>query len=236
MHDPWTDRLSEYIDGGLAPNEAQALERHLVTCDVCAATHAELRQVVGLARSLEAPPPERDLWTGIAAAIAVPVRPGGGHDAGVVPLRVGRRVTFSMPQLAAAAMLLMALGGGAVWLLVGGSAGTGSRAGAAAQGVIMRSATATDARLVSTPLPSEQRYESDVARLEQALEQARDRLDPATVEIVERSLESIDEAIADARAALDADPGNPHLHWQLESTMQKKLALLRRASGQRVGT
>ena len=67
--------------------------------------------------------------------------------------------------------------------------------------------------------------------LERALEASRERLDPATVEVVESSLEAINQALADARAALEADPANPHLQRQLESTMQKKLALLRRASG-----
>ena len=73
-------------------------------------------------------------------------------------------------------------------------------------------------------------YNSDVAELEQALQQQRGQLDPQTVEVVERSLESIDQAIDDARTALSADPGNPYLHRQLDNNMQKKLDILRRAT------
>lgn len=76
-------------------------------------------------------------------------------------------------------------------------------------------------------------YTQDVTTLERALEENRAELDPATVEIVQRSLESIDRAISDARSALAADPGNPYLHRQLDKTMQKKIDVLRRATGTR---
>jgi hypothetical protein len=49
-------------------------------------------------------------------------------------------------------------------------------------------------------------FTDDVVELERALEQNRAQLDPATVEVIERSLESIDRAIEDARAALAAIP------------------------------
>jgi len=35
MNDQWTDRLSEYVDGGLASGERAALEAHLATCADC---------------------------------------------------------------------------------------------------------------------------------------------------------------------------------------------------------
>lgn len=236
MHDPWTDRLSAYIDDDLTAAEAAALERHLATCDECRVTLDELRQVLAEARTLPQAGPGHDLWPGIAAAIAAERK-----QTDVLPLNAARRrrlslesrFSFSVPQLAAAAMILMSVGAGAVWWLSGG-AGAGTRTAAEASGVILHTATApaTDPRLVSTQPPADvDGYDADIAALERALAGSRDRLDPATIEVVERSLDAIDQAIADARAALESDPANPHLQRQLESTMQKKLALLRRASG-----
>jgi hypothetical protein len=120
-----------------------------------------------------------------------------------------------------------------VWWL----SGAGSRPETAVGAIAHTSDTPpADALLVATAPPSD-RYAADTAELEAALAAARDQLDPATVEVIERSLESIDQAIADARAALDADPDNPFLTRQLDNTMQRRLDVLRRAGRvQRAGT
>ena len=55
-------------------------------------------------------------------------------------------------------------------------------------------------------------------------------LDPATIATVERSLTTIDGAIAEARAALMRDPGNGTLSRLLASSYEQKVTLLRRAS------
>lgn len=226
MNDMWTDRLSEYMDGALSPADTAALERHLTECDDCVTILGELREVVGAAGAAEGILPERDLWSGIAARIEQ------GTD--VLPLRpVARRFSFSLPQLAAAAVVLMAFSGGAVYLLQ-----QDQPAVQTASGTIAQNAAGGAVRLVADEPPAaDPQVVADVAALEQALAESRDRLDPATVEVVERSLESIDVALRAATDALEADPGNPYLHRQLDNTMRKKLDLLRRATGtQRVGT
>ncbi|MEP7028533.1 MAG: zf-HC2 domain-containing protein, partial [Candidatus Eisenbacteria bacterium] len=53
--DPWTDRLSDRIDGSLSDEERSLLDAHLVTCGDCRAALVELERVVALARAL----PER---------------------------------------------------------------------------------------------------------------------------------------------------------------------------------
>jgi anti-sigma factor RsiW len=240
MHDPMNEILSAYVDGELSAAEAADVERHLETCDECASTLAGLRRVVAEARALPACGPAADLWPGIAAAIAE------GREPVVLPLDAARqrrlslqsRFSLSVPQLAAAALILMSFGGAAVWWLSGGPSGGGRMATESTQGVIVQGATAApaDPRLVATrPAAEPPGYEADITVLERSLAASRERLDPATIEIVERSLDAIDDAIAAARSALDADPSNPHLQRQLESTMQKKLAVLRRASGSQRG-
>ena len=42
MSDRWTDRLSEYLDGGVEAAERAELEAHLADCEECAATLEQL--------------------------------------------------------------------------------------------------------------------------------------------------------------------------------------------------
>jgi anti-sigma factor RsiW len=243
-HDPWMDRLSEYLDGDLAPAEAQRLEEHVAGCAACLRTLGELRAVVAAAGSLDHSEPAADLWPGIAAAIAAGLQ--GERAGGVLELRprrvpeerrpgARRGYAFSMPQLAAAAVLLMSLSAGAAWWLAGREPVNGPQTGTI---VHVAGTASSSGRLVEAGAPDDPDAgseragiaASDIAELERTLGVTREQLDPATVEVIERSLEAIDQAIATARAALDADPGNPHLGRQLDNAMRKKLDILRRAN------
>jgi hypothetical protein len=72
-------------------------------------------------------------------------------------------------------------------------------------------------------------YDAAVAELERLLEAGRDRLDSETVAVLEQSLATIDQAIAEARAALQSDPTNFYLSEHLSTTMNQKVRLLRQA-------
>src|SRR5439155_822695 len=76
-------------------------------------------------------------------------------------------------------------------------------------------------------------YDRTVTELEGALDEGRrsGRLDSTTVRVLERSLATIDTAIAQASRALAQDPGNLYLNHHLAETMRRKLDLLRQASG-----
>src|SRR5688572_16204388 len=117
--DVWTDRLSEYIDGELTREEQAALEAHLLACSECGRVLQELRAVVTRARLVVDRPPERDLWAGIAAQVNSPAR---RESASEPPARVviqqKRRISFSIPQLAAASIVLMLLSAGAVYVML----------------------------------------------------------------------------------------------------------------------
>src|SRR6185436_8757209 len=114
MTDRWTDRLSEYLDGELTEIDRIALEAHLPECAECTDTLAELRSVIGRARALDDRPPVRDLWPGVAALIGA--APAARPKAKVLQFR---RVSFSVPQLAAAALALMVGSGAVVYRLAG---------------------------------------------------------------------------------------------------------------------
>lgn len=117
-HDPWTERLSEYVDGELPRHEREALQRHVGECPRCAATLAELRAVLARAQALDDPPPAEDLWPGIEAQIAA----AAARRRAPVPLSFPdwwqRRLDLSLPQLAAAGLLLAGLTAAGMWLLM----------------------------------------------------------------------------------------------------------------------
>jgi hypothetical protein len=72
MHDPWTDRLSEYLDDELAPPERAELDAHLRECLGCRRVLGELRRVTLHAGALRDTPPARPLWPEVAARIGHP--------------------------------------------------------------------------------------------------------------------------------------------------------------------
>jgi anti-sigma factor RsiW len=222
MSDQWMDRLSEYLDGELPDGERVALESHLATCSNCAAVLADLRLVVSRAQQLEQRGPRRDLWPAIAGRIGA--TPPASVEVVELAFRRGpaRRWSFSLPQLAAAAILLMTLSGGTVWLFRSPTLSPTVRAtgplGAGTPAAINASSTAS------------QSYATAVADLERVLATGRGQLDTTTVRVIEQNLAAIDHAIAEAQRALVADPANLYLNTHLAETMRRKLDLLRQAA------
>ena len=72
MSDPWSELLSDYVNGDLAAVEARHLESHLQTCDECREELEEIRRVVSWAASYEPSAPASDPWPAIAARIGHP--------------------------------------------------------------------------------------------------------------------------------------------------------------------
>jgi anti-sigma factor RsiW len=227
MSDMWTERLSDYLDDELAPEERAALAAHLEGCAECSATLADLRRVVARARALESAGPAADLWPGIARRIGAapsPVR--------AMPRERFRRLTFSLPQLLAAGIALMVLSGGSVWLLRPGhtAAGGAPIAAGPASAPAPAPASAGAGTQVSWQRRAAPGYDAAVAELQQVLDQGRGRLDTATVRVLEQNLKVIDQAIEQARRAVAADSANAYLNSHLAETMRWKLDLLRQAA------
>ena len=167
-------------------------------------------------------PPSRDLWPGVMQRLT-PVAPELRRSAG------GRQFTFTLSQLAMAASLLIAVASGVTWLATNRSVLTG---GGPAQEVIQayrEPAGTTGGQIVPANFADAQ-FNAAVSDLERILRDERDRLDPRTVLILERNLKAIDDAITEARMALDQDPANPFLNSHLADARRRKLDLLRHAT------
>ena len=199
----WLNGLAEGILGASARVQA---ERHLVACETC---RAEVESMRALRARLHALPreiePPRDLrpamWQAIDAA-----------------RWRERSVWAARWPLAAAALLLIAV--------------TAVLTFALARGPARSPAVAYDAGApaLSSVLSIADRYETATGELQQIIAEHRDRLSPATLRILEENLRVIDGALAESRAALQADPGNGALSAILISAYERKLDVLRAAT------
>jgi anti-sigma factor RsiW len=215
-HPEWTDQLSDYLDDELTDDERRAVERHVRQCAACAAVLSDLRRVVEAAGSLLPTPPGEHVWQAVSAQVrAMPS----------VSPAIGRRLSFTMPQLVAASVLLALLSGWAALRLMAPQ--PVDPAGSSAS--VSRPA-AVEAVNVGDFEFNDPRYDAAVSELQQALERDRGRLDPETVATVESDLRIIDQALDDARRALINDPANSYLSGHVADTRQRKLDLLRRAA------
>lgn len=213
------EQLSAYLDGDLAGEELARAEAHLAACAECRAELEGLRRLVRRAAALDDRPPERDLWTGIAARLHTP------SSADVLPFAPRkRRLAFTMPQLAAAAVALITISSGAGVVLTRGRAAAGTYASGPDSATAR---TVVDARPADVTLAG---YDSIMAGMEELLRTRRGELDTATVRVVEQSLAVMDVAIRQVRNALARDPNNRYLNGHLQRALDRKLGLLRQAA------
>ena len=209
-----TERLSEYLDDELSPVERQAVDVHLVSCADCRAVLTELALVKDTAASLRDEPslPAVDPWPQVEWRMQ-------GR-------RARRGISLSWPQALAASVALVAVSSGVMWIamrdrvpaapVVAEALDTGPEVGEAVP--------------VTMPDFADAAYESAVRDLRESLDAGRNRLDPQTIQVLEKNLAAIDQAIDQARKALEADPANVSLSSYLASVRRRKLDLLRTAS------
>ncbi len=195
------DRFEAYVAGTLPDAESGAFESHLDGCVACQEALALHHRPLGAVGTLpRSVAPPADLWPGIARALASRRRLRG-------------RVVLPAWLLAAAAVLLVAVSAAGTLLLM--------RRWPPVHPSVQPSSNLT---------ALESQYSAASAELTLALEQARPRLAAGTVATIERSLRIIDAALAESRAALARDPGNPGLAQLVVAAWRQKVDLLRRAT------
>lgn len=206
-------RLDEWVDGTLAAAQAKEVEAHLSTCALCRDRERRLRQVLAHAAALpRSVAPPRDLWPGIARRL--PAERSWWGTAGWGPV-----------ALAAAATVLVAVAA-ALWNgPVPGRVSTVQIPAPSPEALlVVGTAPVSDPVLAA----AERDYQAAASALLEALQQRRDRLQPATLAAVETNLAVIDRALAEVRQALVEDPTNPELSRMLVATHKKKVGVLSR--------
>ena len=222
-----TARMNDALDGELTAAEVAAVEAHVMTCAPCRDEYARLSEIVDAMRTLPRQGESPDVWESIALRISehapelgadVKVRslPGGAHR------HVRRRISFSVPQLAAAAILLSLLSGSVALLMTGGPADSpqvAERMPARREGAAARAVSSEG-----------NRYGEVVLQLEQIVAEGRAVLAPETLATIESSLMTVNDAIADVEQALADDPGSDLLLRMLANYQRTKLGVLQRAA------
>ena len=180
-----------------------------------------LQAVIERAASLSAVGPVTDLWPGIDARIAPHRR--------MLPFR-SRAVTSRLVHAAAA---------GGSWSGLDGVVGRVGVALAVRRPDDVAAAGGSDSSSEPDRLGGRHPGRLDQSALRRRDSRARRSAGRRTLaarsrrpsRFCESNLKSIDQAIEQSRRALEADPANIYLYSHLAEARQRKLALLRRASG-----
>jgi len=204
-------------------------EQHRAECGECKQLWAELDAISAEAAQLPTLAPSRDLWSGIESRI-------GGAPLGTqveVPVRsVPRWYRAQTFRLAMAASLLVAVSSAVTWRIA-----TSPAAPNAITASTSTTAPATEESAIhlASFSASVSQMDHEIATLQQIVTERRSGLDPKTVAVLEANLAVIDAAIAESRAALDADPASQFLAAQFARAYTSKLTLLRDAATLPVG-
>jgi hypothetical protein len=198
------EQISELAESRTSRAESRD---HVASCAECRATLERVQRLIESAQALPrdvVPPPE--VWTALQARVKS------------APPRV-RAKSWSLGWLAAAAAVVFLVGSA---LLLPPSVGKSKGKGAVAP--------PPGAAVSPVVLAVEDCYSPAIRDLRRTLDQQRGTLSPSTLRVVERSLVTIDSAIAEARSALASDPANQALVQILSAQFEHKVDLLERAT------
>ena len=234
MH-PSETAINDYADGTLDVRERAEIDRHLDACTACRQVIDDLREIKGVAASLDLREPPVRSWTRLERAIRLEAESQSTQNPQnsqkVLSLRVPRvlRATSTRGWLAAAAAIVVATFVGLKFMP------NGARQPAQPPTVdSARTAPAPDtatgttaAQSVETELrQAEDHYEKAIKGLERIANAEQNVFDPRTAATLQKNLAVIDQAISESRAALRAEPASEPAQQSLLESFQAKIGLL----------
>lgn len=201
-------------------------ESHRANCAECTAVWAELEGISAQAARLPLLSPSRDLWAGIETRLA---RQGVTDLPATAAPRPVARHWLARPgvRLAVAASLLVAVSAGITWTYAKSTAPLASATGRGIEGLDGSRTIGTAAVQPASLDETVATMDHEIAALRLLLDERRERLDPRTVSVLEANMQLIDKAIAESKAALEADPSSRFLAAQYARAYASKITLLR---------
>ena len=214
----YLNAIQELVDGTLGPIRRAELELHLESCDACRALAEDLQAIAAAAQSLEPRTPPDRVWQQVAGRLRAE-----GRVSGTGPTAV-RRHSVAILALAAALVLVV---GSSLYFLKRQAPVTPTPstpvASASAPATLQpapgnaAAPAAVQASDIATSLAEIDKHFQNV------IEQASTR-DPATAAVLKKNLLVMNEAIAESRKALEADPQNRSA--QLYENLKRKIRFL----------
>ena len=208
------DQASLYLDGLLDPQARDAFTAHLAECAACAGLVADLRRIVTLAADLGPIAPPEHVYRTLAARLSE-TSSGAGP---VAPSTRAGRVDWRWA--AAAATVVMALS--AVYVAVSRTPVAPSSRAAIPVSAVPGSLEAVTAELDLAA----HHYERAIAELEAVTGAADVALDAELAAAVRGSLDALNQAIAESRQALAAEPANEAARVSLFEALRRKVEVL----------
>jgi anti-sigma factor RsiW len=212
----YLNAIQELVDGTLGPIRRAELELHLESCDACRALAEDLQTIAAAAQSLEPLTPPDRTWQQISSRLRAEGR-AGSTGPGLV-----RRQSVAILALAAALVFIV---GASLYVLrrqapvAPNPSPVASTPSATPQSAAGNPATAPPVQAgdIATELAAVDKHFQNV------IEQASTK-DPATAAILRKNLLVMNEAIAESRKALEADPQNRSA--QLYENLKRKIRFL----------
>jgi len=207
--DRYLNAIHELVDGTLGPIRRAELELHLEVCDGCRALAQDLQAIAGTARSLDTLTPPDRVWQQLAGRLRAEGRVSGAPS-------VVKRRSVAILALAAALVLVV---GSSLFLLRRETRPTAAPATpmAAAPAADGNAPNGTAVQSVAAELALTERHFQNV------VEQAS-ATDPATAAVLQKNLMVMNNAIAESRKALEANPQSTST--QLYEMLKQKIRFL----------
>lgn len=219
----YTQAIHELVDGTLGAIRRAELQQHLDQCAGCRALVADLERIRGVAASLDTVAPPDGVWLQIAGRLRQEGRV-------LLPAPVAARPGRSRAALLAIAAGLIAAVGASLVLLLPFLNGSGSQPGPTQTAAAGNAAGEDAVQSIEDHFRlAEQHMQTGIAKLEEAARADEAVMDPQTAAMLKKNLEMIDQAIAESRAALKAEPQSTIARDSLFNALRRKVALLQDA-------
>ncbi len=215
---PWSENISEWIDGTLSRDREEALRSHLRDCAACQSLERDLRQIASGCRQIKPVPAGAEQWSALRRRLQA----DGLITALPFPVSVNRsallegleRQLLFYRRLAygalAACLVLVGVGIGAYW--------RADRTGQADAALLARQ---MEVQLTVMQL------QKAITHVALALEKSKAEWHPEEWAVVEANLAALDKAISESHRLVQKNPADEDAGNFLIQACQKKLAVLK---------